>query len=69
MTQDLTPEQRLAAALVRVKKLEAELDNVKDFCLKLGQRMLHCELAVSAMAPNETILEILRPDPDRREHT
>ena len=58
----LSPEHQLAAALVRVRKLESELDNVKDLYLKLAARVLRLELALSAMAPDDTIRDILYPE-------
>ena len=57
----LTLEQELALALVRLRKLESELDNAKDLYLHLAARTLRLELAVSAMAPDDMIREILHP--------
>lgn len=59
----LTPEQEMALALVRLRKLESELDNVKDLYLKLAARVLRLELALSTMAPDDTIRDILQPPP------
>ena len=63
VTRDPPPHLQLAAALVRVRKLESELDNVKDLYLKLAARTLRLELALSAMAPDDTIRAILYPQP------
>ena len=63
VTRATSPHLQLAAALVRVRKLESELDNVKDLYLKLAARTLRLELALSAMAPDDTIRDMLYPQP------
>ena len=55
-------QQQMAAMLATIRKQESELDNVKDFSLKLAARVLRLELAVSALDKDDSLRAILYPD-------
>jgi hypothetical protein len=55
-------QQQIAAMLATIRKQESELDNVKDFSLKLAARVLRLELAVSALDKDDSLRAILYPD-------
>ena len=55
-------QQQMAAMLVTIRKLESELENVKDFSLKMAARVLRLELAVSALDKDDSLRAILYPD-------
>ena len=63
----LTLEQQIAAQVIRTRKAESELDNVKDLYLKLAARVLRLELVVSAMDTDGSLMEILRPSKEAEE--
>ena len=59
-------QQQMAAMVTTIRKLESELENVKDFSLKLAARVLRLELAVSTLDKDNSLRSILYPD-NRRE--
>jgi hypothetical protein len=52
-------QQQMAAMLTAIRKLESELDNVKDFSLKMAARVLRLELAVSTLDKDDSLKAIL----------
>ena len=58
-------QQQMAAMLATIRKQESELDNVKDFSLKMAARVLRLELAVSALDKDDSLRAILYPDNKR----
>jgi len=52
----LTTERKLEIATIRLRKLEAELDNVKDVYFQLAQRVLKLELSLSLELQKELTL-------------
>jgi len=51
----LTTERKLEIATIRLRKLEAELDNVKDVYFQLAQRVLKLELSLSLEQQKELV--------------
>lgn len=55
-------ERRLAEALTQIRKLEADVENLKAFGLGISARVLRLELAVSSLDKDDTLRSILYPE-------
>ena len=58
-------QQQMAAMLATIRKLETEVENLKDFSLKMAARVLRLELAVSTLDKDDSLRTILYPDNKR----
>ena len=60
-----SPEQRLSLLEVQTKRLEADVDNLKNFGLQLASRVLRLELAVSSLDKDDELRSILYPESEK----
>jgi hypothetical protein len=50
--------------MTRLRRLEADVANLQDFCIKLSSRVLRLELAVSLITPEARAMVFPETDPD-----
>lgn len=60
--KNVSTERRLAEALTVIRKLEADVENLKAFGLNVSARVLRLELAVSSLDKNDELRSILYPE-------
>jgi len=53
-----------ALVMTRLRRLEADVANLQDFCIKLSSRVLRVELAVSLITPEARAMVFPENDPD-----